>query len=345
MRYRHSNAVGRIVRSAFVGTMVFSWLTLSAVELPGWSGGVANAQTNSRAQAEAQQRFNRAVQLYEDEDYEASLVEFRKAYELVPNYKLLYQIGQVSFRLKDYAGAYQAFERYLADGAGDITPERRRQVQEEANTARERTGRLVVTANVSGAVVTVDDVDKGKIPLSNSLLVSVGKRKVTVSAEGRPEVTQTVTVVGQETYKLKFDIPEAKKESEPATTTKESPPLMTAWSWAGIGTTVAFGVGATIFGVASLGAESDLKDMTYSGKPDSKIKDQQSKIDNMALASDIFTAAAVITLGTTLILTFTRDTSPESSTQASTKTVSRGIAKPEIKPSIGLGSVGITGTF
>jgi len=286
------------------------------------------------------QRFQRAVELYQEEDFAVSLIEFKKAYDLAPSYKLLYQIGQVFFKLRDYAGAYQAFEQYLAQGGAELSRERRTEVEEEIQLLKSRTGRIEIHANVFGAQVTIDDVSVGTIPLENSVLVSVGDRRVTVTAEGRQPVTQVVRIAGQELRTMKFDLPAL------ATNNAAAPvlvgPSMTAWSWVGIGTAAALGVGATITGVGALSAEKDLSNMTYAGsQPNSAVKDQRSKVKGLALATDILGGAAIVTLGATLIATFARDPSAPAEQPPSSDKAARRF----VQPTIGFGSIGVTGEF
>src|SRR5262249_38985743 len=77
---------------------------------------------------EASQHFKSGVAFYKDKDFPAALVEFKRAYELLPNYSVLYNLGQTARELKDYAAALTAFERYLREGGAKIPPPRRKEV-------------------------------------------------------------------------------------------------------------------------------------------------------------------------------------------------------------------------
>ena len=322
-------------------TLVAMGIVLGAMAAPAYAQ--TGAQPGSpAAQEEAMQRFQRAVELYEEQDYAASLIEFKKAYELAPSYKLLYKIGQVSYKLRDYAGALKSFEQYLLEGGDEITPGRRSEVQEELNLLKAQTGRLDITSNVFGAEVSIDDVPVGTTPLDTPVLVSVGKRKITVMAEGRQSVSQVVTVAGQEVRKLNFDLPELTGETK-TIYQKETPSKMTTWSWVGIGAAGALGIGASITGIMASNASDELSDMSYVGnQPTAEIEDQQSKVDNLALTTDILAGAAIVTLGTTLIWTFSRpDPPPEFDSQPPPENAKR----PNVQPMIGLGTVGLTGEF
>jgi tetratricopeptide (TPR) repeat protein len=286
------------------------------------------------------ERFNRAVELYEEKDYAAALIEFKRAYDLAPSYKLLYKIGQVSYQLKDYAGALKAFERYVADGGDKLSAERKKQVREEIDVLKSQTGYIAVQANVFGAQVTIDDVLVGATPLDEPVLVSIGRRRVVVSADGRAPVTRVVNVAGRETKKISVDLPEVstkprtvvKKRSEPA----GSP--MTTWSWVGIGASAALGIGATVTGVLALRQSSELEDMTYAGDtPSNSIKAKQSNVKALALGTDILAGAAILTLGTTLFLTFSRSPSPSTGDPSSNSA--------SVQPIISVRGLGLQGRF
>ena len=52
---------------------------------------------------EARAHFERGVEYYTEGDFRAALVELTRAYALQPTYKMLYNLGQVAFELRDYA--------------------------------------------------------------------------------------------------------------------------------------------------------------------------------------------------------------------------------------------------
>jgi Tfp pilus assembly protein PilF len=56
------------------------------------SGAVAAPDDAAEA---AKQHFNRGVASYRDGDFDAALAEFEKAYETRPDYRVLYNLGQV----------------------------------------------------------------------------------------------------------------------------------------------------------------------------------------------------------------------------------------------------------
>src|SRR5690349_17758223 len=76
---------------------------------------------------EARSRFQKGVQLFHEGGYEAALAEFRKAYQLAPSYRLLYNIAQVHYELHDYVSALKSFRQYVVEGGTEIPADRREQ--------------------------------------------------------------------------------------------------------------------------------------------------------------------------------------------------------------------------
>ena len=84
---------------------------VAAVVVPPAYAGDADREADADPRAEASKRFRRGVKLYNDGDFVAALIEFKRAYELEPNYRVLYNLGQTSRELKDYAAALRAYEQ------------------------------------------------------------------------------------------------------------------------------------------------------------------------------------------------------------------------------------------
>jgi hypothetical protein len=176
--------------------------------------GTARAQTRVAQAApadadrakldEAQRRFHRGIELYKNNDFGAAQIEFTRAYELVPNYKLLYNLGQVCYQRHDHAAALRYFRQYLADGVDAISAERRHEVTGDVADLEQRVGRLQIEAVEDGAEVFVDDVLIGKTPLRALITVNGGPRKVDVVARGGEHQTRQVDVGSGEIVRVPF---------------------------------------------------------------------------------------------------------------------------------------------
>ena len=148
----------------------------------GQNAGSAAATPSPEVMLEAKQRFDRGFELYEEGEYPLALIEFNRAYELVPNYRVLYNIGQVCIQLGQYANARRTLEEYLAKGGDGLAADRRAAVDKDLEMLRHRTAFLTISSNVENAEVLVDDVSVGKTPLGPALLVDAGVHRATCRA-------------------------------------------------------------------------------------------------------------------------------------------------------------------
>ena len=168
----------------------------------------AAAPPTAAAKAEAATRFKKGLDLFKDGDYQAALIEFRRAYDLAPNYQVLYNIGQVSFQLQDYPGALAALQRYLTEGGRNVPGTRRAEVERDIEKLKQRVANLEIVVNVEGADITVDDVSVGKSPLGKPLLVSAGKHRVTVARAGYTSGAKLVEIASSDSQKVDFQLTE-----------------------------------------------------------------------------------------------------------------------------------------
>src|SRR5688500_14271446 len=63
--------------------------------------------------ATSHEHFNRGVEYVHDGDLKGALIEFKRAYAVSPNYRVLYNLGQVANALGRYTEAQDYFQRYL----------------------------------------------------------------------------------------------------------------------------------------------------------------------------------------------------------------------------------------
>ncbi len=150
------------------------------------------AQDADSPSNDAGRHFRRGVDLYGEADYAGALVEFKRAYALAPSASALFNVGEAQYQLQDYAGALKTFRRFLAEfGPGEG---HRSEVERNIDVLRTRVGHVAITTTPAGADVSIDDQPAGKTPLGESVLVSVGRRKIVASMPGRAPVTRTIEV-------------------------------------------------------------------------------------------------------------------------------------------------------
>lgn len=296
---------------------------------------------------EAKDRFKRGLALYKEGSLDAALVEFSRAYDLSPSWKILYNIAVVHRDQRNYVEALGAFERFLAGGGKQIDAAKKKEVDAEIDQLRKFVGKLVIAVNVAGAEVRVDDQLVGKAPLAGPIAVNAGKRRVSATAEGRTAASELVTVAGGDEVKVTLSLaeppkaepvvlaPAAPPPQEPARAPEPPPSRMTTLSYVGFGAAGALAIGAGVTGFLAQRASKDLSNMEFVGAtPSPEVEDQRSKVKRLALTTDVLAGAALATFGVTLYLTLSR-----------TPTREQAPAAAQLHLSIAPGSLGLGGTF
>jgi hypothetical protein len=310
--------------------------------------------------AEAQQRFQRALDLYDEGNMDAARAELQRAYDIAPHYRLLYNLGQVAFELHDYPAALTAFEKYLAEGGTKIPEARRVQVESDIEKLKGRVARLALRVDAAHADVFVDDVAAGSTPLANPLVLGVGRRKIVVAKDGYATVTRWIEMAGGDSSELTVVLDPtservaASSASAPSTAvavegqfglsgSSDAPrgpgPLWGGWAVAGSLAAV-----AVVTGSLAYVASRDLREQrSRLGVTREELDGKAVQVRNLSLATDIVGGASLVTAAVTLFATFSRKT-PDGARAAGDRNEHRG-QKPTFRVVPSLGLVQLSGTF
>ncbi|HEY4182965.1 MAG TPA: PEGA domain-containing protein [Kofleriaceae bacterium] len=267
--------------------------------------------------AEAGKRFSAGVALYNEADYRAALVEFTRAYEIAPNPVVLYNIGQTQYQLQDYAKAFTTLTRFIKEAPADA--EHRSEVEQTIALLQARIGKIMVSTDVVGAEVTIDDELVGKTPMEQPVLVSVGRRKVRVTAASRQQWERTIDVAAGDTVRQDITLPSLEAKPVPLVAPEKSSPFPVAKvGWISTGVLAAGGI---TFGVLAWSAKNKLDDLK-NDYPVSKTKlsDQSDKVGLYSHIGDGLGIAAIAIGGATLIYMLTSDSGESSAQQHASST-------------------------
>jgi hypothetical protein len=266
-----------------------------------------HVQTRPEKIAEARSHFGRGVQYYEDGDYRAALLEFERAYAIQAAYQLLYNLGQVSAELKDYANAERYFRGYLKEGGSSIGSERRSEVILELSRLRSRVGSLRIVTNQPGAEIRVDDhlLDKAT---SGPVRVSAGRREVAAEKQGYAPIRRVVDVLGGEeiTVALDFTPMSVRADKEDSNVA----PWITGIS------SVALLIGSGAVGYSAYTDSSEYKRELDRVTSQDRLDQLSSQAKTKALVSDILLGTAIAGSLLTIILLVTDGTSETAATAA-----------------------------
>ncbi len=257
---------------------------------------------------EAGRRYDRGLKFYSEGDYRLAVIEFERTYELVPDYRVLYNIGQVRIQLGDYARARKALERYLREGAGQLKPDREKAVRGDLEMLESRTATLRITCNQAGADVLVDGEAVGTTPLKETVLMNAGEHNIELRKLGFRSQVLRRTLAGSDASELEVKL-EAVPVAAPvaAVSPLSAPPVAprsTTGQWIGWSLTGGLAVGAVVTGVLGNRAADDLEDARgQKGVSSSSLRSDSNKAKMLLITSDALAAAAVITGGVSLYLT------------------------------------------
>lgn len=262
--------------------------------------GKANIEQRMKNLEEAKSRYSQGLKLYDDGAFEAARVQFERAYELAPSYKILYNIGLVYKQLNDFVGALKALQGYLAEGQTEVPEARRAEVTKLIEELKGIVASAVVTVNEPGAEVAIDDLPVGKSPLSDPVLLNPGKRKISVKMEGRLPDAKVITVASGDVAKVELKLVEPPKTTVIKSGTNLAPII--AWSVTG-----ALAVGAGITGYLTTRAQKGLDDeRDRAGTTPRTLDDKQSQLKTAALVTDILAASTVVAAGVSVYFTWFR---------------------------------------
>jgi hypothetical protein len=351
--------VERSTRSlVVVGAFLAASFVLRSASAQSWRPEPEKNPSPSPAQiAEAKQRYEKGVKLYEEEgSVQAALVEFERAYELAPNYKVLYNIGQGARTLRDYASALQAFEGYLAgsDNGAKLTKARVAEVEREIAQLRTYVATLTVVVEPAGATVMLDGVILGLSPLPRPLLLNPGRVKISATKEGRTGAT-VVTLAGGEAPQVRVEIPPPAPEvtvsptgpaTAPATAPSEAPSTPLAppspdrtVTYLSFGVASALAVGAGLSGFAALRASNDLADTRFAGpRTPANATSLRNQTRTLSRTSDVLAGGALVAAAVGVVSLLL----PASSRASASQTSSRPIG---VQPYLAPTGAGLVGRF
>ncbi|MBN1918933.1 MAG: PEGA domain-containing protein [Verrucomicrobia bacterium] len=268
--------------------------------------------------------FLRGVKYYEGGDFRWALLEFQRAYDLSPNYRILYNLGRVNQELNTYADATRAFEDYLRLGGDDIDAQRREEVLREIEALRPKLASLTITVSVAGAEVIVDNRSIGHSPLGSPISVDGGAHFVAVRHSGHVQQEKRIVLAAGDTVEQTFTLKRTRSELSravpavagsragvapaPRPAPPGAPSERSGLSFAAMATWV--GTGALAAGAAVTGALAytqakdlaELRDSPYSMQAERDSLGHKARM--LAVASDALTGAAVLAGATALYLTF-----------------------------------------
>ena len=279
---------------------------------------------------DARARFQRGVEFYLEGSYDAALAELTKAYQISPNYRVLYNLAQVQHLRHDYVAALRLFNDYLKQGGADIAEDRRKQVETILADLKTRVATLTI-AGTPGSELTIDDEPSGRLPTSAPVLVNPGKHRLQLRKSGYETLTHQLTIASAEAVRLELPLravphvvapPPAETTSAPrehveVTPTRTTPQRADSPSrapmWISLVATAALTGGAVTFGILAQSADDELgRELKRVPASRSEVDDLRSRIERNAALCDGLAAGAIVSAGLFLYFAFSGSDATES---------------------------------
>ena len=259
------------------------------------SPAAAPAPADERADA-AREHISRGESLYDAQNFEGAIAEFRAAYELLAGhaarYQVLYNLGLCHERLGQYADALRNYERYLHEGGPDAAD--RAAVEASMRTLEGLLGTLVLhirfEQNTPSTQVEIWIDQRLAGHGGGAYLLPSGRHSVEVRAEGYEPALHEVSLTARSESVLSVS-PKARARG-----------LKPALFWTGVGLTAAGAVASGVLGARAIGMSHDVEELP----PLARTEQDRSDVRKATLAADVTLAATgALAIGTVIVLFLT----------------------------------------
>lgn len=342
--------------NALLASLVAAWalaapLTASAQAAPaGQTAPPQSAEPQDEAPTtpdtpqlvEARQHIASGEAFLEAENYDAALVEFQRAYDLLEGnpirFIVLFNIGQCHERMFRYDLALDFYRRYLAEGGENA--EDRATVEATIRTLDGLLATLIITSNVPNAEVWVDQRQVATLSADNhEVRIPGGVHSVELRQRGYVPEQQQVQVAARSRTDVTFTLARMSDEYKGI-----SPWLF----WTAGGVAIACALAGGVVGVLALTENQSLQarvdDVTNPDRFTITDADNQ-RVRSLALGADILFGAAVLFGATAFTIAFLTNWGDGSDTAHGRAAAT--VARVSFAPAIGPTSAGLSvaGTF
>lgn len=169
--------------------------------------GVCQASSGHAADpSQVEDLIRRGVELRRVGNDTGALPLFKKAYDLAPTPRTVSQLGLVEMALGYQLEAERHIMEGLASSSDYWVRKNHPTLEASLRDVRQAIGELSISGSPSGAEVSVNGNDVGKLPLSTPVRVGRGPASVTVRATGFVSQTTTVSIVGGRSESVRIQL-------------------------------------------------------------------------------------------------------------------------------------------
>lgn len=294
-------------------TWIASWvlaLSIACAQPAFAEGGGAPSEEDKR---EASAHFHRGAELFQEGVYRAALVELQRAYEIVPNYRVLYNIGQTQVALGEFVEAKRTLEAFLAQGGTAIDAKRRAEIEAQLSHLEKRIATLLIEADRSGAEVLVNGAVVGTTPLSSGVPVNVGRQRIEARTADGASASVEIDVAGGDRTSVRLVLVSptpvvvaAPAPLSPPRKPERTLPTRTRWAIGLLSSAGAVAIAGGITALLSRSAHDDYESALRRRPGDpSDIEEARDRLSRRAIAADVLFGTAIAAGVTGAVLLFT----------------------------------------
>jgi len=260
---------------------------------------------------QAREHLNRGTALLDQENYDAALVEFMRAYDLVGEHParplILFNIARAHERLFRYDQALEYYSRFLQEAPPDAP--QRGEVQGTMRALEGLLATVQITSNVP-AEIWVDDREVGTSP--GSVRIPGGSHVVLLRAEGYQDSRQQIQVAARETRALTFNLGELAAQYRG---------ISSVFFWGATGLAAAAALAGGGMGIAALARRGDVDAQLADParrQDGGALEAARGEIETYALVADVLFGTAGVFAITAVVLAFLTDWGGAPAEEAST---------------------------
>lgn len=273
----------------------------------GDASGAPDAVENAR------KHFARGVEFFKAEDYNAALAEFLESYDLNPLWGVKFNIAVCYMKLKKYARSLATYREYIEEGGESVPEERKAKVLEDMAWLENTVAKVTFCCDLEGAELVVNDVETFDLKEGVAVELDPGVQKIEIVRQGsKPIVTQVTLHAGEVTtleVTLKPDAKWGAKKGGGAPLKKKLTGSIISLV-AGLSGAALLAVAAVTTGALVLTTRDRMEEEAY--KCESTVERQDcpeayryfDRAKDLRLASNILTAAAIVSAGVGVTLFF-----------------------------------------
>jgi hypothetical protein len=168
---------------------------LAQAAAPAAPDAAAASDDAEKRKEEAKVRFQRGLELVQNESWDAALAEFLASRKLFPTRVALKNAALSLRQLKRYVEALAMYNELLGSFGTTIPAEERKTIDDAITQLKHTVGEVLVESDQPGSIVVIDGQQQGTTPLA-AVGVNAGTHTVRISKEGYEAFEAQVLVAG-----------------------------------------------------------------------------------------------------------------------------------------------------